>query len=77
MYNEMLSYSSRILGQSQMFNMQGKNTIRRSALDAFLNAARSVLNNKAKKKKFVLPSQGTNREGQIGRIFKFIFLNLR
>ncbi|XP_022091640.1 cilia- and flagella-associated protein 46-like isoform X3 [Acanthaster planci] len=39
-YNEMLSYSSRILGQSLIFNMQGKNAIRRSALDAFLNAAR-------------------------------------
>ncbi|XP_071793797.1 cilia- and flagella-associated protein 46-like isoform X3 [Asterias amurensis] len=39
-WHEMLSYSSRLLGQTLMFNMEGKNAIRRSALDAFVNAAR-------------------------------------
>ena len=42
-WHEMLSYSSRLLGQTLMFNMEGKNAIRRSALDAFVNAARSVM----------------------------------
>ncbi|XP_019625575.1 PREDICTED: cilia- and flagella-associated protein 46-like [Branchiostoma belcheri] len=37
---EMLSYSSDILGMSLVENMAGNNAIRRSALEAFLNAAR-------------------------------------
>lgn len=37
---EMLSYSSGILGQSLVDNMGGKNAIRREALTAFLNSAR-------------------------------------
>ncbi|CAH1258230.1 CFAP46 [Branchiostoma lanceolatum] len=37
---EMLSYSSDIMGLSLVENMAGNNAIRRSALEAFLNAAR-------------------------------------
>ncbi|XP_077992013.1 cilia- and flagella-associated protein 46-like isoform X2 [Glandiceps talaboti] len=37
---EMLSYASCLMGQSLMDNMQGKNAVRRAALEAFVNAAR-------------------------------------
>ncbi|GFS07539.1 cilia- and flagella-associated protein 46 [Elysia marginata] len=37
---EMLSYSSVLLGQSLVDNMKGKNSLRREALEAFLNSAK-------------------------------------
>ena len=37
---EMLYYSSVVIGQSLMKNMQGKNEIRRDALVCFVNACR-------------------------------------
>ncbi|ESP03735.1 hypothetical protein LOTGIDRAFT_237561 [Lottia gigantea] len=43
---EMLSYTSCILGQSLMVNMAGKNSIRRQAMEAFLNSARYARNAK-------------------------------
>ena len=39
---EMLYYSSVVMGQSLMKNMQGKNEIRRDALVCFVNACRWV-----------------------------------
>ncbi|XP_052771669.1 cilia- and flagella-associated protein 46-like isoform X4 [Mya arenaria] len=41
--NEMLSFSSGLLGQSLVDNMGGKNAIRREALSAFLNSARFAM----------------------------------
>ena len=37
---EMLSYSSVLLGQSLVENMKGKNSLRREAMEAFLNSAK-------------------------------------
>ncbi|GFO25849.1 cilia- and flagella-associated protein 46-like [Plakobranchus ocellatus] len=37
---EMLSYSSVLLGQSLVENMRGKNSLRREAMEAFLNSAK-------------------------------------
>ncbi|XP_033122422.1 cilia- and flagella-associated protein 46-like isoform X2 [Anneissia japonica] len=39
-WQEMLSFASCVLGKSLINNMHGKNVIRRSALEAFLNATR-------------------------------------
>ena len=37
---EMLSYASCLLGQSLVENMKGKNSLRREAMEAFLNSTK-------------------------------------